>query len=264
MPIIRDEYNFKQALQLLKEKSGRDIPLSITEYNGGFRQQEPVPYRHSLGTALVNADLLRLFMKLEHNILMANYWQFCNNYWGMIANGFDGTYKTLYNPYYKRPNYYVFELYAKHFGDMLIESEVKCDSYDIGQYKSLEKFVSEVDITRIPYLSVNASKSSDGNKVYLMVINKNMDEGITTTIDLKDFTPDEEINAWILNGSSIDAINEKDHNNVKITHKKIKTTGNPFEFTFEPHSLTAIEIEHAKEQANISEVSFLQMEKSSA
>ena len=39
----------------------------------------------------------------------------------------------------------------------------------------------------IQYISVNASKSKDGNKVYLMVINKNMVERIKTKIEIKEF-----------------------------------------------------------------------------
>jgi len=392
--LLETEVEIKMTLKLLRDKTGRDVPLAITEYNGGFAQEKPLPYRHCLGTAILNAELLRIFMKPENKILMANYWNFCNEYWGMIANGFDGTQKTLNNPYYKRPNYYVFEMYHKHFGDALINADVKCDTYDVSKYitfkqrikdfiksgisaggnllsygwnivdfkgakasedkgmleltftqplefnyyhaskhakveagmyyklsgyiktenlndpvgvclevldsrgwdvtKSaastigitgtndwtyveviygtladttgvsvivrrigdtgpldgkayfrdvkLEKFIPELD-TKIPYLSVNASKSTDGNKVYLMVINKNMDESITSTIELKDFVPTSEGNAWILNGPSMDATNEVKHDNVKITHESFKINSNPFQFIFEPHSLTAIEID---------------------
>jgi len=186
-------------------------------------------------------------MKSENNILMANYWNFVNEYWGMIANGFEGTQKTLHNPYYKRPNYYVFELYHKHFGDILLGADVQCDSYDISQYQSLKPQVKGLlkngrSGNNIPYLSVNASKSFDGKRVYLMVINKNMDGSMPATIELKDFVPASDANTWILNGPSVDATNEEKHDNVKVVHHEIEITGNLFEFTFEPHSLTAIEI----------------------
>ena len=79
VPVVKDEHRFQEALRFLKEKSGKDVPLAVTEYNGGFVQEKPVPYRHCLGAALINEELLRIFMKPEHNILMANYWQFCNS-----------------------------------------------------------------------------------------------------------------------------------------------------------------------------------------
>jgi len=108
----------------------------------------------------------------------------------------------------------------------------------------LNKFQPKIDI---PYLSVNASINDDKNKVYLMVINKNMDAPMTATIDLKDFAPAEEGDAWVLNGPSVDATNEKKHDNVKVMQHEFEIKGNQFEFTFEPHSLTAIEIEGKKE-----------------
>lgn len=433
LPEAKYRIILKDTLDVLEKYSGRKIPLAVTEFNAGFVQQEPVPYRHTLLCALVNAELLKIFLRPENNILMANYWNFVNEYWGMIANGFNGKYETLNKPYYKRPNYYVFEMYHKHFGDILLDAEVKADGYDAAQYRPikalftklktgtllkenllggnwkisaaegvkaaekdgilelefldrtynyyhsqkqaqvepnayyklsgyikaenltaepgvcleaqdargwtktrsaagterisgigdwryvevvydtlpdakavnviarrvgeegplkgkayfkdvrLEKFIPSID-TKIPYLSVNASKSADGKKIYLMVINKNMDESVTSVIELKDFIPAEEANAWILNGPAVDATNEVNHNNVKITKKEFKPVclagprlrreasrqASPpaaarndtseealrdstteenciFEFTFQPHSLTAIEIEKRKE-----------------
>ncbi len=398
IPVLKDRVDFPHTLRLLKENSGRDIPLAITEYNGGFVQDKPVPYRHSLGTALINAELLRIFMKPGQRVIMANYWQFSNSYWGMIKAEGDRFYFMRHNyqepiTYIKRPNYYVYELYNKHFGDVLIGADVKTGSYELSGYKpyltmliakiksgtiikknllsgkwqirkfpgvyvkekngileidfkdpkefnyhhsikraevepdtyyrlsgyirteglvdkkgvcleildgrgwaknrpavntwkiagttewqkvkivykthsdaksvivrarrignkgplkgkaffkdlKLEKYIPALD-TRIPYLSVNASKGRNGDRIYLMVINKDMNKSITSSISLKDFIPSGDADAWVLNGPGIDATNEHYPENVKVAHKKIEIKNNPFEFTFEPHSLTAIEI----------------------
>jgi len=61
-------------------------------------------------------------MRPELNIVLANHWQFANEYWGAVR-GYG-------RPYRKRPNYYVFELYAQHFGDVLIQAEVECPRFD--------------------------------------------------------------------------------------------------------------------------------------
>jgi alpha-L-arabinofuranosidase len=227
--VLKEEHNISETLKTIKQKSNRRIPLAITEYNGGFWRDKPIPYRHCLGNALLNAELLRVFMKPENEILMANYWNFVNEYWGMISNGFEDDPGALYDSYFKRPNFYVFQLYQEHFGNVLIEAKA-----DDGFNNS--------DPNRIAYLSVNASKSPDGKKVYLMVINKNMKEAITSTIDLKDFVLSDQGDVWVLNGPGIDATNEKMHDNVKVVHKKFDIKDDPFVFTFEPHSLTAIEL----------------------
>ncbi|MBU1006745.1 MAG: hypothetical protein KKH08_04050 [Candidatus Omnitrophica bacterium] len=237
VPIFKDEAEFQNILKLLKERSGKDVSLVVTEYNGGFTQEKPVPYRHCLGTALINAELLRIFMKPEHKILLATYWQFCNSYWGMVKSKEDYVTHDYRYPvhYIKRPNYYAFELYNKHFGSELIGADVECDSYRVKGYA-------------IPYLSVNASTNADKNKVYLIVINKNLGNSVTATIDLKDFYPSAKGSAFVLNGPDIDSTNETNADNVTLRSKEFKIKDNPFEFTFEPHSLTAIEITRYRDE----------------
>ena len=236
--LLREEKMLKETVRIIKEVSKKDVPLAITEYNGGFCQDEPVPYRHCLGTALLNAELLRIFMKPEYKILMANYWDFVNEYWGMVANGFDGNYTDLYNPYYKRPNYYVFQLYHEHFGEILIDAEVSDTFYNSGLH-------------RIPYLSVNASKSKNGKKLYLMVVNKNMTDSITVKMQTRDFKA-VKMDAWILNGLGVQATNERNHGNVALKHVEIKNKyperEDGLEFIFEPHSLTAIEFSRVENE----------------
>ncbi|MBC7328124.1 hypothetical protein H5T87_08425 [bacterium] len=113
---------YRELVKFIKDTTKRNIPLAITEFNGHFVQEEPVPYRLSLGCALVVAQLLQVFLQPELNIANAQYWQFANEYWGMVKG---------YNPPYTlRPAYWVFWLYHHHFGDVLIESNVQCGRYE--------------------------------------------------------------------------------------------------------------------------------------
>ncbi|MDD4899225.1 MAG: alpha-L-arabinofuranosidase C-terminal domain-containing protein, partial [Candidatus Omnitrophica bacterium] len=208
-----------QAQTLLKETTGRDIPIAVTEYNAGLTSDHPVPFRHALGTALVNAELLRVFMKPEHHILMANYWQFSNSFWGMVYTNGDFMqhgYAEKLN-YIKRPNYYVYELYARHFGGTLLNA--------VSEGRSL---------------SVNASKDKAENKIYLAVLNKDMEQDVECTVNLNDFSPTGEVVAYILSGKNIDSLDA----DVKETAYEIE--GNSFIFTFPRHSLVFLEIKGKK------------------
>lgn len=69
--------------QLIRENAGRDLPLANTEYNAGFVQQTPKPYRFSYGAALFSADWLRVLLKPGNRVFAANYWQSLNGYWGL-------------------------------------------------------------------------------------------------------------------------------------------------------------------------------------
>ncbi|MHB1461440.1 MAG: alpha-L-arabinofuranosidase C-terminal domain-containing protein [Armatimonadota bacterium] len=123
---IQDYYDEMNAL-IRKVTGLKDIPIAVTEYNGAFVQEKPVPYRHTLGNALVNADQIRVFMQPKNNIIMANFWEFANEYWGTVK-GF--TYR--HEPLVKRPQYYPLDLYHNHFGRELLGAKVDCGTYNVS------------------------------------------------------------------------------------------------------------------------------------
>lgn len=417
LPMVDDDMYFNEVLELLKEITGRtDVKIAVTEFNVGFGQKNPMPYRHSLGAALMNAELIRIFMKPENNVLMANNWHFINSHYGMIQTKGNYINYDCRRPLkiIKRPTYYVYELYNKHFGDMLLDTEVKGSTYSIkglemllqnwdkrsqyiksgvtikknllrgswkirnfhgvnanekngvleldlhnpvkfnyfhssmtanvkpGTYYKLSGYIKADglidekgfclavadgrgwDKTRsatctinikgttnwtyvgviygtlrgaetvkvmarrignygplkgkvyfrdvrleefsfpniqIPYLSVNASINESRDKVYLIVVNKHMHENITASIELQGFPLSVQrfksnytkADAWTLNGPSVIATNEQVKNNVKVTHRKIGIDGSHLDVSFEPHSVTAIEIgleEHFNKMVN--------------
>ena len=117
---------FQAALALanrrIREIAGREIPLAVTEYNGGYAQDKPVPYRFALGTAVQVADFIQVLLQPSLNISQAHYWQFANEYWGMIR-GED-------EPYGKRPAWYLMHLYHTYLGDTLLAAQTECSRYD--------------------------------------------------------------------------------------------------------------------------------------
>ena len=122
-----DEY-YDGLHRTIKGILGYDLPLAITEYNGAFIQGKPVPYRHCLGTALWNGELLRIFCRPRHKILMANYWQFANSYWGQVKSegGNTGTGEQVL-----RPNSFPYKLYHDCFQNNLIEGRiVRCPTFE--------------------------------------------------------------------------------------------------------------------------------------
>ena len=88
-------------------------------------QQKPVPYRQTLGNALRNAEHLRVMMQPRNRVLLANFWQFANEYWGMVQGYVDRGATPV-----RQANFYVYQLYHEHFGDTLIEADVQCGTWD--------------------------------------------------------------------------------------------------------------------------------------
>ncbi|MFA5099974.1 MAG: alpha-L-arabinofuranosidase C-terminal domain-containing protein [Candidatus Omnitrophota bacterium] len=258
IPLVYEPY-FQKMLGVIREYAGKDVPLAVTEYNVGFDQSKPVPLRHTLGAALVNAEFLRVLMNPGNNIAMANHWEFSNSHWGMVysTDDFQRHDYSLPIKYVRRPNFFVYELYAKHFGRELLKVEVNCPSYTVRSLNVPEKKKNvlqmikqavreneypDCDIdARVPYLSVNASKDEQSNTVYVIVVNKNMHKPMQTMLKLEDFDAQPEVHAWILKADQVTAMNENNTENVTITQAQFKTAGNETLIEFPPHSITALE-----------------------
>lgn len=99
--------------QMIRKECGRDLPLAVTEFNAGFVQDNPKPYRYSYGAALEVADLLRIFLKPTNQIVTANYWEFINGYWGMVQT--DMTSPTG-GAIREMPAFTLYSLWKNHFG----------------------------------------------------------------------------------------------------------------------------------------------------
>ncbi len=102
----------------IRQHAGRDLPLAITEYNASFVQEKPIRYRFSFGAALFSADYVRILLKPQTNVLMANYWHLVNGYWGMLRGprvpaAAPGQWKRM-------PAWYLFRLWGRHFGPRLV------------------------------------------------------------------------------------------------------------------------------------------------
>jgi alpha-N-arabinofuranosidase len=94
--------------------------MAFTEYNAMYVQETPIPYRFTLGGALFSADYVRVLMQPQTNVMVANYWQFCNGYWGLIRGPHDPATPAEWR---LMPAYYLFRLWAQHFGQTLVEAD---------------------------------------------------------------------------------------------------------------------------------------------
>lgn len=101
--------------------TGRTVPLGISEFNVGLVPDQPRPYRLSLGSAVLVADMMMSFMNPRSNVGFANYWQMTNEHWGMLSG-----YRP---PYLKRPAYYVYSLFNEQLGDRLVQTDVSSGAY---------------------------------------------------------------------------------------------------------------------------------------
>jgi alpha-N-arabinofuranosidase len=113
------EEHLAEYHQMIRKELGHDLPLAITEFNGALDQAS---YRFSYGNALECADLLRIFLKPEMNVALANYFDFINGPFGMLRTNLhspDG------EPASEEPALLLYKLWAQHFGAQLVGVDVQ-------------------------------------------------------------------------------------------------------------------------------------------
>jgi alpha-L-arabinofuranosidase len=101
----------------------------------------------------------------------------------------------------------------------------------------LRKYIPE-NHGAVPYLSVNASKSANGKKLYLMVLNKDLNSDIQAPISLVNFYP-VSAKKWTLTAEFADSTNENG-DDVNVVFEDIGDFSNADVVTFPKHSLTAL------------------------
>ena len=115
------EERLREYHQMIQQQLGHDLPLAITEFNGGLDTFGSL-YRFSFGDALECADLLRVFLKPESHVALANYFNFVNGYFGMVRSPQrSGKYEAPTT----EPVFQLYELWAQHFGSQLVKVEVE-------------------------------------------------------------------------------------------------------------------------------------------
>jgi len=111
--------HLREYHQMIRKELGHDLPLGITEFNGAL---DDAPHRFSYGNALECADLLRVFLKPEANVALANYFNFLNDAFGMLRSNVSAA---TGEPISSEPALPLFQLWAQHFGSRLVKVEVQ-------------------------------------------------------------------------------------------------------------------------------------------
>lgn len=124
------EHHLQKYHDVVTLATGRDMALAVTEYNTICTSKAPgvPPYRFSYASALHSADLMRIFMKPENRVAMANYWQALNGFFGAVSVSS----RPAVEPITERPAYPLFRLWANHFGSEFLNVEVTTPKAEFG------------------------------------------------------------------------------------------------------------------------------------
>ncbi|OGN90416.1 MAG: hypothetical protein A2158_05600 [Chloroflexi bacterium RBG_13_46_14] len=200
----------------LERNIRRQIPITVDEW--GIR-----PHRfYSMEDALVTAMNLNAFIRHSHTVKMANL-------------------TMLITPMHITPDsviiqtiFYPFELYRKTCGRKALDIYWESETFSA--------ICEEHEFSGIRYLDVTATVNESGKKLTVYAVNRSEKEALETTISLADGHFTGEIMASVVNGADIKAENSVENpERVGVTQTKLEASGKSFTYTFEPHSVTALE-----------------------
>jgi alpha-N-arabinofuranosidase len=232
------------------------IKIAVTEWGPLFAydmRNRWIDHSKTLGSGLFAASLLQTWLRAER-VEIANFFK-------LTENGFMGWIGADGEP---KPSYYALQMYRQHFGTRLVQTSTDVPTYDsraIGLVDSVQK---------VPYLDAVSSLSADGATLSLIVVNKNLDAAIDTTVDLAGFNAAVPARAWTLTAPSLDANNGKDLPGFALLWAKqagaprnpmfeagragtvvpletsIAVGATGFHYRFAPRSVTAIELRRGR------------------
>ncbi len=185
-PISIDSDLREMEKLLSRYERGKKISIAVTEWGVFFSISDPrwIDHVKTLGSAVYAGLALQVFMR-HPRVKLANYFKFTDHsFMGWVS----------YDHQPKVP-YYAVQMFSKHFGDLLVESDIKCGYYStkkIGLVKSMKN---------VPELSVLSSVNDAGNRLFVNIISRCWDKTYRVLFHIKGFdVKTSRADVWELSG----------------------------------------------------------------
>lgn len=150
------------------DASDDDIKVAVTEYNAMYFNEEFRRTR-TLEAGLQVAGHVNLFAR-NPQLTEVNFYSTLMNFWdgGGIRLGNRGSFVT--------PAHEALRMFANNHGPVLLRTQATGDTYNAPAMGNLPAR------SNVPYLDVTTTKSSDGRKIYISVVNRHPTQDLATPI----------------------------------------------------------------------------------
>ena len=195
----------------------RDIYIAFDEW-GALRRSGP-----NLEDALVTAIYLNAFIRHTYSVRMANFTPTVSSIMSMPGGtGMPG--KLVLQPIF-----YPFELYSRTCGQIALDVFWKGETFNSSEY------------TGVRTLDVTATLDESRKQLVIYVVNRSQTDAMETTISLTEGQFTGNIQATVVNGPDILAVNTLEKpNQVSTGETTLKASGKSLTYSFESHSVTAL------------------------
>ena len=160
---------------------GTNVEIHVTEYGPlvyPVRPQklaEDMPWNRSLAGALYQACLFNVFAR-EPKLTSANHLPLHQDVFGALV----GVHATLFfgQTHWRNIVFYVFQMYSKMAGREVLAAEVESPVYSTSAVGIVPK------LENVPYLDVGAYRTTDGKRLALFFINRDVHRIAAVKLDL--------------------------------------------------------------------------------
>ncbi|TXK19757.1 hypothetical protein FVQ89_07825 [Homoserinibacter sp. GY 40078] len=211
--------------------SQNDIKLAVMEHAAMYFNEENRRTR-TLEGGLAEAGILNLLMRrgdlneVNAASTLANFWDGSS-----IRLGVRGSFVT--------PSYLVQQLVSDQHGSLLVGSSSTSGTYNAPAMGNLPAR------SGVPYLDVTTTRSADGTKLYVSVLNRDPSAATTTSISIADAgTIGSTATARTVNSSSyLDQNTWQSPTTVQLASSSVTGVGSSFSYAFPAHSFTVLTID---------------------
>jgi alpha-N-arabinofuranosidase len=253
--IAQNLQTVSNAIDAYAGSRASQIRIAVTEWGPFFNPFFSLYVLHArtLGSALFVASTLKAFIESPRTDIA--------NAFALLDNGPEAWLGPRAGSWYPTAPLYALQMYTQHFGSLLVPSYVAAPTYSSPAIGVVPPQLN------VPYLDIVSSLSADRKTLYIMAINKHFDQPIQATIRLNGFNPISAGAAWQLIGTGIDANTGTDFppglwlpqmqdwlnprfylgspSEVVVVRAPQINFGQTFTFTFQPHSVTSLELHAA-------------------
>ena len=222
-------------IERARYEQGIEHPIHVAydEWNVWFRERDEtggLEERYTLSDALAVATYLNVFARHCETVKIANLAQMVNVIAPIFTNKEDMFLQTIYHP---------LRLCAEHMQEVVLDAFVDCEKHDLVAEASTWPH-RVANMGPFDVLDVSATRDAPGRDLTLVVVNRDPDNPIETTVQLTDAAFDGAATAYEVTGDGPEATNDFGKERVGVTGRSVSAAGSSLEHTFPACSVTVL------------------------
>ncbi|CAA9507151.1 MAG: hypothetical protein AVDCRST_MAG05-2798, partial [uncultured Rubrobacteraceae bacterium] len=135
--------------------------------------------------------------------------------------------------------YHPLRLCAEHMQEVVLDAHVVCEKHDLSIEESSWPH-RVADMGPFDVLDVSATRDEGGRTLTLVVVNRDPENAVETTIQLTDATFDGSATAYEVTGDDPAATNDFGKERVGVTERTVDASGADLQHTFPACSVTVL------------------------